>query len=135
MTDAAVASALHAVSEHAERMAARMTEQSVKDQISLGRPDWKKIKAGASVNITVDAQTMYQTELANLQALIAANNITAIIARYPIRETPALGAIVTALNLKSLKLYEAAVRKLLAEDAATRARLLGLFGDLPAAIN
>lgn len=135
MTDAAVANALHAVSEHAERMAARMTEQSVKDQISLGRPDWKKIKAGASVNITVDAQTMYQTELANLQALIAANNITAIMARYPIRETPALGAIVTALNLKSLKLYEAAVRKLLAEDAATRARLLGLFGDLPAAIN
>lgn len=37
---------LSAISSNVNRLAARMTEQVVKDQISLGMPDWKKSKQG-----------------------------------------------------------------------------------------
>lgn len=125
---------LSAISSNVDRLAARMTEQVVKDQISLGMPDWKKIQAGENVDISVNAQNYYAEEKQNIQNLVAANEINKIITRYPIRETQALTAIVSALQFKSRLQYEAAVRKLLAEDAAAKNLLLKHFGTLPDAI-
>lgn len=125
---------LSTISSNVDRLAARMTEQVVKDQISLGMPDWKKIQAGGNVDISVNAQNYYAEEKQNIQNLIASNEIDKIIIRYPIRETQALTAIASALQFKSRLQYEAAVRKLLAEDAAAKNLLLNHFGTLPDAI-
>lgn len=125
---------LAAIRSNADRLAARMTEQAVKDQVSLGMPDWKKIQAGQNVSIAVDAQAYYQEERAHLQQWITSHRIDSIIARYPIRETPALTAIVSALQFKSRTQYESAVRKLVIDDVAIRGMLTRYFGRLPAAI-
>ena len=126
---------LAAIATNADRLAARMTEQTVRDQISLGALDWKKIQAGQNVSISVNAQDAYQMEKACLQGWIKAKEVDKIIARYPIRETPALTAIVSALQFKSRAQYEAAVRKLVIDDATIRSELTAYFGALPTAIN
>ena len=131
MVAAAWAHLIAVISPDVDRLAARMTEQAVKDQISLGMPDWKKIQAGENVSITVDAQALYQEERERLQAWLDARDVGSIIARYPIRETMALAVIVRNLEFKSRAQYEAAVRKLVIDDATIKATLMGFFGDLP----
>lgn len=134
MTTLAWTKVIEAVASQVDRLAARMTEQAVKDQISLETPDWKKIQAGNSVSIAVDVQALYAAEREQLQAWIDEKDISKIIARYPIRETMALIGIVNALQFKSKDLYESAARKLVTEDATLKAMLLEYFGGLPAAL-
>lgn len=134
MITKAWANLLAAVSPQVDRLAARMTEQAVKDRISLGMPDWKKIQAGHNVAITVDAQAIYQSERERLKSWIGTKDINNIIARYPIRETMALEGVVSALQFKSKSQYESAVRKLVMDDAAMKALLINFFGGLPAAV-
>ena len=112
MTAKACADLLAAVSSEVDRLAARMTEQAVKDTISLEMPDWKKILAGQNVNIAVDAQRLYEAERVQLLGWLASCEVNKIVARYPIRETEALGAVVNALQFRGRTQYEAAVRKL-----------------------
>ena len=116
------------------RLAARMAEQAVKDEISLGMPDWKKIQTGDSVNISVDAQNVYLNERSQLQSWLAARDINKIIARYPIRETMALDRIASALQFKNRTQYETAVRKLVIDNSTIKSLLIGYFGNLPTAI-
>jgi hypothetical protein len=111
-----------------------MTEQAVKDKISLEMPDWKKIQSGQNVAITIDAQALYQAERGLLQGWVNSKEIDKIIARYPIRETQALTAIASALQFKSRAQYEAAARKLVTDDKAIKAYLVGHFGGLSAAM-
>lgn len=129
------AALLAAISASADRLAARMSEQAVKDHISLAMPDWKRIMAGQNVHIAVDAQAHYQAERQRLKDWLAAKAVTDIIARYPIRETQAIVGIVTALQFKSRAQYEAAVRKIVSDDQQVRSFLIAKFGGLPAAIN
>lgn len=132
LVSAAIASLLAEVSVHADRLAARMTEQIVKDEISLQMPDWKKIQLGQIVAITVDSQASYQAERTQLMSWIAANDIESILARYPVRDTGGLGLVASALQFKNKSLYEAAVRKMVSEEPAVRSHLLSHFGQLPA---
>lgn len=134
MVQAASTNLITAIASAADRLAARMTEQAVKDKISMEVPDWKSIQSGENVNIAVDAQAMYQAEMAQLQSWIAAADVEKIVARYPIRETMALAGVVNALQFKNRGQYEAAVRKLVRDDASIRATLIGHFGGLVAAL-
>lgn len=125
---------LSAIVANLDRLAARMTEQVVKDQIGLRMPNWKKIQAGENVDIAVDAQAHYQNERELLREWISVEDVGKIISRYPIRETQALAVIASALQFKSRTHYEAAVRKLITDDAAIKDHLLGYFGKLSAAM-
>ena len=107
---------LTAIASEIDRLAARLTEQTAKDQASLGMFDWKKIQSGQNISIAVDAQALYSTEKTRLQTWITAKDVGRIIARYPIRETAALGAIASALQFKNKHLYESAVRKVVTDD-------------------
>ncbi len=66
----------------------------------------------------------------SLQALIAAADTSAIISRYPVRETPALDRVATTLGFQGRTQYEAAVRKLLMDDKDTLQTAMSLFGTL-----
>ena len=134
MEEAVWSSTLSVFRSNLDRLAARMVEQAVKDEISLKMPDWKKIAAGQNVSIEVDAQSHFQAERSRLEGWIAAGEIDKIIARYPIRDTSALGAIANALQFTGLTQYESAVRKLVLDEPSVRTELLKFFGNLPAAI-
>ena len=134
MVQTARTNLIAAVASEVDRLAARMTEQAVKDKISMQMPDWKMIRGGVTVSITFDSQSMYQAEKTMLQSWIAAADAEKIVARYPIRETMALAAVVNALQFKNRGQYEAAVRKLVSDDTSIRATLLAHFGGLVAAL-
>lgn len=134
MIDKAWTNVLAAVSSEAAKLAARMTEQAVKDQIGLAMPDWRKIQAGDVVSINVDAQALYQRERDLLSSWLESSDVGKIIARYPVRTTMALTAVVNALQFKSQAQFESAVRKLVLDDPTIKTMLLSFFGDLPAAI-
>jgi ABC-type Mn2+/Zn2+ transport system ATPase subunit len=134
MIQAANTNLLAAIASEVDRLAARMTEQAVKDKIGLQMPDWKAVQRGQNVNITVDADAMYQAEKAQLNSWIAAEDVEKIVGRYPIRESQALDGVVTALQFKNRSQYEAAVRKLVSDDQSIRTTLIGYFGDLASAL-
>lgn len=134
MVQTACANLVAAIASEVDRLAARMTEQAVKDKIGIQMPDWKAIQRGDNINITVDAQAMYLAEKAQLQSWIAAKDVEKIVGRYPIRETMALAAVVNALQFKSRGQYEAAVRKLVSDNESIRVTLIEHFGGLVAAL-
>ena len=135
LVSAASGALLSEVSVHSDRLAARMTEQIVKDKLSVQMPDWKKIQSGQQITITVDSQNLYEAERLQLVSWIAARDINKILARYPVCDTGALGAIASALGFKNRALYEASVRKMVAEDTLIKQRLISNFGNLPAQLN
>ncbi len=120
LVSAATDALLMNVAAHSDRLAARMTEQAVKDEISLQMPDWKMIQLSHTIGIAVDAQAIYQAERAQLASWIAAKNVEKILARYPVRDTGALGAIASALQFKTRAVYEAAVRKMSLNTQASK---------------
>lgn len=119
------------IKKDSERLAARMTEQCVKDQASVQMLDWKKIKNGENLDISVDAQSIFNDEVVKIKAMIEDKKIEEIMQRYPIRETSALGVIHKALEFNSKANYESAVRKLVSEDEDIKNHLLSFFGDIP----
>lgn len=124
----AKASLITAVTAHKDRLCARLCERKVKQKITP--PDWKKILDEINFNITLDLVSQLNEERARFDGYISNQDVASIIARYPIRETPALDEIARALNFSSRKNYEAAVRKLLIDDGDVRNQIKAKFGDL-----
>lgn len=131
---AARAGALEAVTPHVQRLSARAIEKKIRSEIDKSRPTQPQIAAGTPVTIGVDVAAVLAAEQATLQALIAAGNVQEIICRYPVRETPALGAIASQLGFQDRRQYENAVRKLLMDDATALNFVRGLFDTLYADI-
>ena len=133
MVTLAESNLIGAISSEVDRLAARMTEQAVKDKISHSTPDWRKIQEEGDISITIDGQALYNAERAKLHGWLDEKEVSKIIARYPIRETMALERIIIALQFRSKDQYEAAVRKLVTDDDDIKAMLISFFGGLPVA--
>jgi hypothetical protein len=82
--------------------------------------------------VTIDIPTIVAAETARLTAAIAAQDLAAIVRRYPMRETPALDKIARSLGFQSREKYENAVRKLLMDDSIALQYVQNLFGTLVA---
>ena len=102
-------------------------------------PDAPEVLKGAEV-FALDtgallAGTRYRGDFEErLKAVLATNDVAAIIMRYPVRETPALTRIAEQLGFQDREQYEAAVLKLLIDDAEALAFVRSLFGDLSARV-
>lgn len=117
--DTIVESVTKSITEHKERMAARMVERKAKDTLVMQSPNWKQILAG-NVEINFSSSDILNDEISLIQKLIDEKDIARIIARYPIRETPALEFIAKTALFPSREKYEQAVRKLLIESDETK---------------
>ena len=111
-------------------MCARMIEKKVKYQITKDLPDHKYIAQNVAFTRRVDLRIYLEQEYVKFDAFVAANDVGELIARYPVRETPALQEIVTQLNFKTSEKYEMAVRKTLVDDEEARNEISYLLGDL-----
>ena len=83
--------------ELAETLAARRCERLVRQQIQL--PNWKNILDKNPFAVRLDTATLHQEELDIFNDLLVARDLEGIIARYPIRDTEAIEAIVRPLRL------------------------------------
>lgn len=129
LADAKVA-ALEAVSIHAERLSRRAVEKEIRDKITDQLPGQPEIAALVPINIMVDVSTVVRNEVLRFQEALAAEDLSFIIAQYPVRETAALSVISSRLGFQDRDQYEASVRKMLLEDASALNFVRSLFGAL-----
>jgi ABC-type cobalamin/Fe3+-siderophores transport system ATPase subunit len=123
-------SAIAALNQHADRMSRKVAEKAIRARVIQQIPNKAAIEAGQPVTIQIDIAAEVSAERTRFNAQLAANNLDALIQRYPVRETPGLSKIAEALGFQGREQYESAVLKLLMDDPAAVTFVRSLFGTL-----
>lgn len=132
---AAASSAVIAdVQGHRDRLCRLMVLQVADTELSRNSPDTKDIERG-TLGIALDLAAILAEEQLRFDTLIANEDSDGLIARYPVRTTPALQSIALALGFRTRAKYESAVRKLLIDSEECRASVRELFGSLGAELD
>jgi ABC-type cobalamin/Fe3+-siderophores transport system ATPase subunit len=124
--------ALRGIRQNSEHLSNRIAEKTARSKVFSLLPKKGEIGTGGKRTVELDFQKLAKEEADRLTALIDASDFVGILKRYPIRESTALDAIARTLSFGSRTLYEAAVRKLLADDQEAVQCVLKLLGELPA---
>ncbi len=124
--------ALRAIRQNAGHLSNRIAEKAARAQVFSLLPKKGEVVAGGKRTVELDFQKIAKEEGARLDALINASDFVGVLKPYPIRESPALDAIAKALNFATRAQYEAAVRRLLADDPEAVKLVRALLGLLPA---
>lgn len=127
---AATKTGIAALRPHSRRLSERVVERFLRDELERHLPTSKDIATGNPISVTIDVRAAVEAELATLNAFLEQQELHSVIARYPIRETPALTEIAKRLGFQGRDQYESAVRKLLMDDTDALAFVRGLFGSL-----
>jgi hypothetical protein len=130
LLSSALNAALEAIAPHTLRLSERAAERNIRDQMSRNLPTREQVAAGALINISVDVPAIIATAKSEIETKLAGRDIAFIVSRYPVRETPALGAIASKLGFQHRVQYENAVRKLLVDDGTAVDFVRSLFGSL-----
>jgi ABC-type lipoprotein export system ATPase subunit len=127
--------ALSAVSPHGARLSARLAERRAQRLFMAHAPTWKAILAGEKIQVELETAQLLANERTQLETAIARQDLAFVIGRYPVRETPALEKIASALGFKSRAQYEGSVRKLLRTDPEALEYTRSLFVSLTAELS
>ena len=73
-----------------ERLAARLCERQMREQIRSQMPDWKSILNGNIFSIEVGTGGRFKEEFDRFRKLLGGRKLEQIISRYPVRESNAL---------------------------------------------
>lgn len=122
--------AIEVLRPHVRRLSGRVVEHSLREELERHFPTSKEIAAGKPISVTIDVLAAVDSELSTLNGLLKRKELQAVIEKYPIRETPALGEISKQLGFQGPQQYEAAVRKLLMDNADALAFVRSMFGHL-----
>ena len=116
-----------------ERMAARLCERDVREQIRTQMPDWKAIMNGAQVSIQVGTDERFREELSYFRKLLEEEDIEQIVNRYPVRESDALGEIAKQFSLSKAN-YEKTLLSRVRNDGELSEQLRRRVGSLSTAL-
>lgn len=117
---------IDAIEPHKDRMAARLVERRVKDKVLYKTPSWKVILDG-DVDVTFSTKEILDEEKKLINKLLEERNITELVARYPIRETPSMECVAKELGFLSQEKYEQAVRKMLCDSEEERQKVIDII--------
>lgn len=123
--------AIKAIRDNSMHLSIRIAEKTARTHVFSLLPKKGEVASGDKRTTEIDFGKIAKDELARLEGLISASDFVGLLQRYPIRESPALDAIAKALNFATRADYEAAVRKLLADDLESVRRVRLLLGSLP----
>jgi len=122
--------ALAAISPHAQRLSERVVEAKIRSDLMGKLPRRKDIATTLPINVTIDVPAIVAAEKALLDSAVQRSDLAFLVARYPVRESSALGAIAQTLGFQDRKQYESAVRQLLIDDKVAFSFVQKLFGTL-----
>lgn len=122
--------ALRAVAPHAQRLSGRAVEKALREQVLRQLPGQPEIQAAVPIEIFLDVAAFVAEETTRFQDALGSENLTEIIAKYPVRETSALADIARSLGFQKREQYESAVLKLIKDDHETLTFVRSLFGTL-----
>ena len=117
-----------------ERMAARRCERRIRDVVLSKLPDWKSIRSATDRTIDLHIASTFVDEVAQFRRLLDNENFDELVARYPLRETRAFGAVTKALKCASTRDYEQMVVVRTAKDTALAIALKNRLRPLAEAI-
>lgn len=131
MVETARKNALGALSneELAMRMAARLCELKLREDLQSNLPDWESIQKEPEQSVCLSLGTTYQDELSKYKKLLSECDFEAIIARYPVRESNAIDEIVKAFDLNR-KNYQKTLLSRIKNDAQLANKLRQRIGPL-----
>jgi hypothetical protein len=112
-----------------QRLASRLAERQLRDQLLLAMPTRDALIAGTG-NIAISVESPYAAELDRITRLIEGRDVDAIISRYPIRESGVLTALAKALHFNGRADCERAALTLIGLDQQLRERLIARLGNL-----
>lgn len=122
--------ALDAIGKHKQRLSERAIERALREQVCNCLPNSKDIADGEPISIEISVVDVVASEKCKLDKAIDEKDLEFLIARYPVRETPALDNLVEKLRFKDRNQYESAVRRLLIDDKDTLMFVKSLLGGL-----
>lgn len=122
--------ALASLSPHVQRLSERVVEAKIRADLITKLPKRRDIATALRIDIRIDVPKIVADEKAKLEAAIASRDLGLIIARYPVRESGALGTIAETLGFQGRSQYESAVRQLLIDDGSALTFTRALFGTL-----
>lgn len=125
----ATATIIQDITQHKERLCARLCERRLRNDIMSSLPKHRNIQNREEFNLTFNLDSILQVEEACFDRLVEENNIIGLLTRYPIRETQVLNKIISGLGL-TREQYESSVRKLIIDDADIRTFYLTLLQPL-----
>ncbi len=126
--------AVSVITPHVQRLSERVAEKRVREEFFANIPNRAHISAAAPVKVSIDVRKIVDEERTRLQEALNAGDLTTIVSRYPVRETPALDTIARELGFQDRNQYEGAVRKLLMDEPGALTFVRSLFGTLAADI-
>jgi ABC-type lipoprotein export system ATPase subunit len=126
----AKASALAAILRQVDHLSSRMAEKTARLRLLAHMPRRQDILRGAAINVSIDTQSIVTEERSKLQQAVENGQIEIVIARYPVRETGALGKIAAELGFTTRELYEGAVQKLFVDDEEALQMVRSFLGEL-----
>ncbi len=97
-------------------MSESVAERKLRDEVLNYLPNRKDANLSEPICIQLDAANILATEQNALHEAITRNDLSIIMRRYLMRQTPALTRIPERLGFKSRKEYEKAVLQLLKRD-------------------
>ena len=104
--------------------------RSARETMKQMLPTRKNIQNKNSVNVEIDVAALRAVEEVRFDSLIASWDWDGLLARYPLRESPAFDRVVEGIKLVDRATYRAAVLKMLQEEPDALEELRALLGDL-----
>jgi len=116
----------------AEHLASRIAERQMRDQLLLAMPERQAMIGGRTGEVAITIASPYPAELDRIKQMIEANNIEAVVSRYPVRESGVLNNLARALRFNGRPDYERAALTLIGSDENLRTMLKNRLGNLTA---
>ncbi|MGX5710515.1 AAA family ATPase [Brucella lupini] len=113
-----------------EHLAARVAERQMRDKLLQAIPDRAEMVASGDAPMNVSLLSPYPATLARIQVLLQADDLDAIVAGFPVRESGILGDIAQSLRFIGELDYEKAALAAISVDPTLAASIKAKLGDL-----
>ena len=114
-----------------EHLAARVAERQMRDLVLKAMPTRDQMTSDDSIALSISVESPYPTSLARIKMLMESEDLDAIVAGYPIRESGILGNIAKSLHFIGDADYERAALAVVSSRPELANALRAKLGDLP----
>ena len=126
----AIAKAVQAARAQKTHLVLKVVERLARQHIFSQLPTQEDIQNNHPVKIQVDVTMLRACIEKEFISLVAGENLGELLKRYQLRESGALNQIAKAVGFSTRTKYEAAVHKLLQDDAEALAYFRGFFAEM-----
>ena len=130
----AISSGVDAVRDHTSRLSMNAAKKATRKRVLEQLPNDNELLKGEDIQIVNDSTVLLKQHTTALEEAVESRDWESILVQCPIRESPALDAIVNSLGFTKRQDYQRAVRHLLAQDKDALGFVRSLFGDLSSKI-